>query len=73
MTRMIFVNLPVTDLQRSRAFYEAIGFRNEPKFTNERGGDDGPVRHHLRDAADPPLLCHVHPQADRRRQRQPAR
>ncbi len=35
MNRMIFVNLPVTDLQRSRAFYEAIGFRNEPKFTNE--------------------------------------
>lgn len=35
MTRMIFVNLPVEDLERSKAFYEAIGFRNEPKFTNE--------------------------------------
>ena len=35
MTRMIFVNLPVTDLERSKAFYEAIGFRNEPKFSNE--------------------------------------
>jgi uncharacterized protein len=34
MTRMIFVNLPVKDLQRSKAFYEAIGFRNEPKFSN---------------------------------------
>ena len=34
--RMIFVNLPVTDLQRSRRFYEAIGARNEPKFTNEQ-------------------------------------
>ena len=33
--RMIFVNLPVTDLERSMAFYEAIGFRNEPKFTND--------------------------------------
>jgi predicted lactoylglutathione lyase len=32
---MIFVNLPVSDLERSKAFYEAIGFRNEPKFTNE--------------------------------------
>jgi predicted lactoylglutathione lyase len=32
---MIFVNLPVTDLERSKAFYEAIGFRNEPKFSNE--------------------------------------
>ena len=35
MTRMIFVNLPVTDLERSKAFYEAIGLRNEPKFSNE--------------------------------------
>ena len=32
---MIFVNLPVTDLKRSMAFYEAVGARNEPKFTNE--------------------------------------
>jgi predicted lactoylglutathione lyase len=35
MSRIIFVNLPVTDLERSKAFYEAIGFRNEPKFSNE--------------------------------------
>lgn len=35
MPRMIFVNLPVQDLERSKAFYENIGFRNEPKFTNE--------------------------------------
>jgi hypothetical protein len=35
MAQMIFVNLPVEDLERSRVFYEAIGFRNEPKFTNE--------------------------------------
>ena len=35
MPRMIFVNLPVRDLERSKAFYEAIGFRNEPKFTND--------------------------------------
>src|SRR6476661_1656301 len=35
MPRMIFVNLPVTDLERSKAFYETIGFRNEPKFSNE--------------------------------------
>jgi len=32
---MIFVNLPVENLERSKAFYEAIGFRNEPKFTND--------------------------------------
>ena len=35
MSRMIFVNLPVTDLTRSIRFYEAIGARKEPKFSNE--------------------------------------
>ena len=35
MSRMIFVNLPVTDLDRSIRFYEAIGARKEPKFSNE--------------------------------------
>ncbi len=35
MTKMIFVNLPVTDLQRSKAFYEAVGFTNNPQFTDE--------------------------------------
>ena len=35
MSRMIFVNLPVKDLGRSKAFYEAIGFTNEPKFSND--------------------------------------
>ena len=35
MPRMIFVNLPVTDLERSIHFYEAIGARQEPKFSNE--------------------------------------
>ena len=35
MAQMIFVNLPVADLARAKAFYEAIGAVNEPKFTNE--------------------------------------
>jgi len=35
MSKMIFVNLPVADLERSKAFYEAVGARNEPKFTND--------------------------------------
>lgn len=35
MSKMIFVNLPVIDLPRARAFYEAIGFVNEPRFTDE--------------------------------------
>lgn len=35
MARMIFINLPVTDLPRSMAFYEALGFANNPHFTDE--------------------------------------
>lgn len=33
--RKIFVNLPVTDLDRSVRFYEAMGGRKEPRFSNE--------------------------------------
>jgi predicted lactoylglutathione lyase len=32
---MIFVNLPVGDLNASMAFYKAIGFENNPHFTDE--------------------------------------
>lgn len=35
MTRMIFINLPVTDLKASMAFYEAVGFTNNAQFTDE--------------------------------------
>lgn len=35
MPQMIFVNLPVTDLARSTAFYEAIGCTKDPRFSNE--------------------------------------
>jgi uncharacterized protein len=35
MSRMIFINLPVTDLERSKAFYEAVGATNNPQFTDE--------------------------------------
>lgn len=34
MAKLIFVNLPVTDLKRSMAFYEAVGATNNPKFTD---------------------------------------
>jgi len=36
MSKMIFINLPVTDLDRSVGFYEAVGGRKELKFSNER-------------------------------------
>jgi predicted lactoylglutathione lyase len=32
---MIFVNLPVTDLKASMAFYTALGFKNNPQFTDD--------------------------------------
>ena len=35
MSKMIFVNLPVADLKASMAFYEALGFTNNPQFTDE--------------------------------------
>lgn len=35
MSKMIFINLPVADLTRSMAFYEAIGATNNPQFTDE--------------------------------------
>ena len=35
MPRMIFVNLPVTDLERSIAFYEAVGGTKNPQFSDD--------------------------------------
>jgi uncharacterized protein len=35
MSKMIFINLPVADLDRSKAFYEAIGATNNPQFSDE--------------------------------------
>ncbi|MGH6696344.1 VOC family protein [Sphingopyxis sp.] len=35
MPQMIFVNLPVTDLDKSKAFYEAVGAANNPAFTDD--------------------------------------
>ncbi|HRE50204.1 MAG TPA: VOC family protein [Flavitalea sp.] len=35
MSKKIFINLPVRDLQKSMAFYAAIGFTNNPQFTDE--------------------------------------
>ena len=34
MSQMIFVNLPVADLEASKAFYDAIGAINNPQFTD---------------------------------------
>lgn len=34
MDKMIFVNLPVTDLARAKTFYGALGFTNNPQFSD---------------------------------------
>ena len=35
MAKQIFVNLPVRDLPKAKAFYEAIGAVNNPQFSDE--------------------------------------
>lgn len=35
MPRMIFVSLPVTDIARSRAFYQALGFQVNEAFSDD--------------------------------------
>ncbi|MFT3821622.1 MAG: VOC family protein [Rubrivivax sp.] len=35
MTKMIFVSLPVADLQASIAFYQALGFRRNPQLSDD--------------------------------------
>jgi predicted lactoylglutathione lyase len=37
MPKMIFVNLPVSDLTRATAFYEAIGAEKNPQFSDGTG------------------------------------
>jgi uncharacterized protein len=36
MPKMIFVNLPVADVAKATAFYEAIGFTRNAMFSNEQ-------------------------------------
>ena len=35
MSTKIFVNLPVKDLAKSMRFFESIGFKNNPQFTDD--------------------------------------
>ena len=37
MTKMIFVSLPITDLKASIAFYKALGFEQNPQFSDDSG------------------------------------
>ena len=35
MGRQIYVNLPVNDVAKTKAFFAALGFQFEPKFSND--------------------------------------
>lgn len=35
MARQIFINLPVSDLEKSLNFYSALGFTNNPQFSDD--------------------------------------
>ena len=35
MDTMVFINLPVADLERSKAFYEALGYSINPAFSDD--------------------------------------
>ncbi len=37
MAKQIFINLAVKDLQKSMAFYVALGFTNNPQFSDDSG------------------------------------
>jgi uncharacterized protein len=37
MTKQIFINLPISEMKASMAFYTALGFKNNPQFSNEDG------------------------------------
>lgn len=37
MNKQIFVNLPVADLEKSKAFFTALGYAFDPRFTNDQG------------------------------------
>lgn len=37
MAKQIFINLAVQNLTKSMAFYEALGFKNNPQFSDDSG------------------------------------
>ena len=37
MAKQIFINLAVKDLQKSMDFYTALGFTNNPQFSDDTG------------------------------------
>ena len=63
MPKQIFINLPVRDLPKARAFYEAIGAVNNPQFFDDTESYMVVSDTIFRDAADIRQVGVVHPEA----------
>ncbi len=37
MSQQIFINLPIKNMERSKAFFSALGYSFNPQFTNDQG------------------------------------
>ena len=37
MSRQLYVNLPIRDMERTKAFFASLGFSFNPQFTNDKG------------------------------------
>ena len=37
MSRQVFINLPIRNMENSQAFFKKLGFSFNPQFTNEQG------------------------------------
>ena len=35
--KQIFLNLPIKDMKRTRAFFESLGYEFNPQFSNDQG------------------------------------
>src|SRR5260370_14812685 len=64
MPKMIFVNLPVADVEKSAAFYEAVGFTTDQRFSRPGSGSDELVRHDRLHAPHSRTLRRFHLQDD---------
>ena len=60
MSRMIFVNLPVTDLDASMTFYKSIGFAKQRAFHRRYGCVHGMERGDQCHAAHAPQVAQIH-------------
>ena len=68
MPKMIFVNLPVTDLARATAFYQAIGAEKNPQFCDDTASCMVFSETIYAMLNDPRQIQAVHPEADFGRQ-----